>query len=95
MNRLKRILALAGALLLACMYIATLVFALMDSPLASGLFRASVAATILVPVLLYGYILSPACWAAVMTTTIPQTARTTDGPAVNDQTQISSASFRA
>lgn len=57
MNRLKRILALAGALLLACMYIATLVFALMDSPLASGLFRASVAATILVPVLLYGYIL--------------------------------------
>ena len=57
MNRLKRILALAGALLLACMYIATLVFALMDSPSASGLFRASVAATILVPVLLYGYIL--------------------------------------
>ena len=29
----------------------------MDSPSASGLFRASVAATILVPVLLYGYIL--------------------------------------
>ena len=57
MNRLKRIFALAGALLLACMYIATLVFALMDSPSASGLFRASVAATILVPVLLYGYIL--------------------------------------
>ena len=58
MNRLKRILALAGALLLACMYIATLVFALIDSPAASGFFRASVAATILVPVLLYGYILA-------------------------------------
>lgn len=57
MNRLKRILALTGAVLLACMYIATLVFALIDSPAASGLFRASVAATILVPVLLYGYIL--------------------------------------
>ena len=57
MNRLKRIFALAGALLLACMYIATLVFALMDSSAASGFFRASVAATILVPVLLYGYIL--------------------------------------
>ena len=57
MNRLKRIFALAGALLLACMYIATLVFALMDSPSASGLFQASVAAKILVPVLLYGYIL--------------------------------------
>ena len=58
MNRLKRIFALAGALLLACMYIATLVFALIDSPAASGFFRASVAATILVPVLLYGYILA-------------------------------------
>ena len=57
MNRLKRIFALAGAVLLACMYIATLVFALIDSPAASGLFRASVAATILIPVLLYGYIL--------------------------------------
>ena len=57
MNRLKRILALAGALLLACMYIATLVFALMDSSAASGFFRASVAATVLVPGLLYGYIL--------------------------------------
>ena len=58
MNRLKRIFALAGALLLACMYIATLVFALIDPPAASGFFRASVAATILVPVLLYGYILA-------------------------------------
>lgn len=57
MNKIKRILALAGAVFLACIYIATLVFALIDSPAASGFFRASVAATILVPVLLYGYIL--------------------------------------
>ncbi len=56
MNRLKRILALAGAVLLAAMYGATLVFALIDSPAAAGLFRAAVAATILIPVLLYAYI---------------------------------------
>lgn len=58
MNRLKRILALAGALLLICIYAATLVFALIDSPSADGLFKASVAATILVPVLLYAYIMT-------------------------------------
>nr|WP_294490451.1 hypothetical protein [uncultured Mediterraneibacter sp.] len=57
MNKLKRILALSGALLLACMYLATLVFALIDSPAATGFFRASIAATILIPVLLYAYIL--------------------------------------
>ncbi len=58
MNRLKRILALSGAVLLVCMYAAALVFALIDSPAAAGLFRASIAATILVPVLLYAYILA-------------------------------------
>lgn len=57
MNKMKRILALTGAVFLVCIYIATLIFALIDSPAASGLFLASVAATILVPVLLYGYIL--------------------------------------
>lgn len=57
MKRLKRILAMAGAVLLVCMYAATLVFALINSPAAAGLLRAAVAATILVPVLLYAYIL--------------------------------------
>lgn len=57
MKKTKRILALAGAVLLVCMYICTLVFALIDSPAATGFFRASVAATILIPVLLYAYIL--------------------------------------
>ena len=57
MEKIKRILALAGALLLASLYICTLIFALMDSPAASRLLTASVAATILVPVLLYAYIL--------------------------------------
>ena len=57
MKKLKQILALIGVVLLVCMYAATLIFALIDSPAASGLFRASVAATILVPVLLYAFIL--------------------------------------
>lgn len=57
MKNLKRILAGAGALLLLCMYLATLVFALMDSPNAVGLLKASIACTIIVPVFLYAYIL--------------------------------------
>ena len=57
MKKLKRILALIGVILLAALYVSTLVFALMDSPAAGGMFRASVAATILVPVLLYAYIM--------------------------------------
>ena len=57
MKKLKSILALIGDILLAALYVSTLVFALMDSPAAGGMFRASVAATILVPVLLYAYIM--------------------------------------
>ena len=57
MKKIKQILALIGVVLLVCMYAATLIFALIDSPAASGLFKASVAATILVPVLLYAFIL--------------------------------------
>lgn len=57
MKKAKRILALTGAVLLVCMYACTLIFALMGSPASAGLFRASVAATILIPVLLYAYIL--------------------------------------
>ena len=57
MKKAKRILALIGAILLVCMYACTLIFALTGSPASTGLFRASVAATILIPVLLYAYIL--------------------------------------
>ena len=57
MKKVKRVLALIGAILLVCMYMCTLIFSLIDSPAAAGLFKASVAATILVPVLLYAYIL--------------------------------------
>lgn len=57
MKKTRRILALTGAALLLCMYACTLIFALIDSPAAFGLFQASIAATILIPVLLYGYLL--------------------------------------
>ncbi|WP_346663838.1 hypothetical protein [uncultured Merdimonas sp.] len=57
MKKTKRILALAGAVLLILLYLCTLVFALIDHPAARDLLRASVACTILIPVLLYGYLL--------------------------------------
>lgn len=57
MKRTKRILALAGAVFLAGLYIMTLVFAIIKSDLAQSLFRASFACTFLIPVLLYAYML--------------------------------------
>lgn len=50
-----RILALIGVVLLAALYITTLVLALSDRPNAPNLLTASVAATILIPVLIYTY----------------------------------------
>ncbi len=57
MKRTKRILAGIGALMLFGMYLCTLIFALIGSPAAINLLKASVACTILLPVLLYSYIL--------------------------------------
>lgn len=57
MKKGKRILAFLGVLLLVALYISTLVFAIIDSPKSMGFFKASVAATILLPVLLYAYTL--------------------------------------
>lgn len=54
---LKRIIALAGAVLMALMYISTLYFALTDNTATMGLFKASVACTIFVPVVLYAFVL--------------------------------------
>ncbi len=57
MQKAKRIFALTGALLLAAMYVCTLIFALIGSEKAMVLFKASVACTIIIPVLLYGILL--------------------------------------
>ncbi len=56
MKKTKRILALAGALLLIALYASTLIFSLMDSPAASRLLAAYVSSTLLKQVSLYGYI---------------------------------------
>ncbi len=55
-EKLKRIFALLGAALLAGMYGATLIFALLDSPWAKDCLKASVAMALVIPVLLYAYI---------------------------------------
>lgn len=57
MKKTKRILALIGAILLFFMYASTLVFALIGSKDAIQWLKVSIACTIIVPVMLYGYIL--------------------------------------
>ncbi len=57
MKKGKQILALAGVIILVLMYVSTLIFALLDSPLSADFFKASLACTIILPVLLYGFAL--------------------------------------
>lgn len=57
MQKLKRILALAGAILLAGMYIITLILGLTASPNTKGMLMASIACTVIIPCLLYGFML--------------------------------------
>lgn len=56
-SKTKRILAAIGAFLLFAMYAGTLVFALIDHPAAQDLLKASIACTVILPVLLYAYTL--------------------------------------
>lgn len=57
MKKSKRIMALIGAILLVLLYVSTLIFAFIDSVVSQKLLMAAIAATILLPVLLYIYIL--------------------------------------
>lgn len=50
MKNVKRIMAIVGIVLLVLMYVMTLVFAIFDSSASHGMFWASVACTIIVPV---------------------------------------------
>jgi len=54
-NKIKRIIALIGAVVLALLYIMTLVFAITDNPNTMSFFKASVTLTIFIPVLIYAY----------------------------------------
>ncbi len=57
MQKLRRILALLGVIILVGMYLVTLVFALSANPNANNLLMASIVCTVIVPCLLYGMIL--------------------------------------
>lgn len=56
-HKIKRFLAALGAFLLFAMYALTLVFALIDHSATKGLLKASIACTIILPVLLYAFTL--------------------------------------
>lgn len=51
----KRPLAIAGVVVILLLYVSTIVFALIDSPLAQSLLMASLFCTVVVPAVLYGY----------------------------------------
>ncbi len=53
MEKFKRIAALIGIILLLGLYVGTFIFSLMDSEYAQMMFRACIAGTILIPVILY------------------------------------------
>ena len=54
--KLKRILAIVGIVILAGMYLLSLVFAIIDHPLKSSLMSASLYCTVVIPVLLYVFL---------------------------------------
>ncbi|MDD7025012.1 MAG: hypothetical protein PUI37_09155 [Oscillospiraceae bacterium] len=56
MKNMKRILAMAGVIILAGMYALTLIFALSDSSDAQRWLFASLGATVVIPTLIYIYI---------------------------------------
>ncbi len=53
MQKIRRIAALIGAVLLVGMYVITLVFALMSSPAAQNMLMASIICTVVIPVMIY------------------------------------------
>lgn len=52
---LKRILAFLGIFLMLSLYGSVIVFSLLDHPIAKDMLMLSVAATVVIPILLYGY----------------------------------------
>ncbi|MCI8596847.1 MAG: hypothetical protein HFJ10_00145 [Lachnospiraceae bacterium] len=56
-QKLKRIFALAGAILLACLYLVTLVLAFVDPTASKDWLKASLVCTVVIPCFLYAYIL--------------------------------------
>ncbi len=57
MAKLKKIFAIAGVVLLLGMYLLTFISAILATPNTHSLFLGSLAATIIVPIFLYAYML--------------------------------------
>ena len=55
MKKAKRILALVGVVLILALYASTMFFAITDNSDTMSMFKASVVATILIPVLIWAY----------------------------------------
>ena len=57
LDKMKRILALAGAVLLAGLYLITLILAFADPTASKDWLKASVVCTVVIPIFLYSYLL--------------------------------------
>lgn len=57
MQKVKRVLAVIGVVILVALYVTTLVSAILATPATKDFFMASLIATIMIPILLYVYLL--------------------------------------
>lgn len=57
LDKMKRILALAGAVLLAGLYLITLILAFADPTASKDWLKASAVCTVVIPIFLYAYLL--------------------------------------
>lgn len=57
MEKLKRVVAWIGIIVLVMLYVVTIISAIFVTPATQGFFKASLLATIMVPILLYVYLL--------------------------------------
>ncbi len=57
MEKTKRILAILGVVAIVALYGVTFVSALLATPATQGLFKASLLATLVIPILIYAYVL--------------------------------------
>lgn len=55
-SNVKRIGAIIGIILIASMYAVSLIFALFSSPAAPGLFLTAIFSTVIIPIMIYGFI---------------------------------------
>ncbi len=54
---MKRIFAIVGVIILLALYLVSFISAIFNKPYASGLFMASIFCTIVIPILMYGFLI--------------------------------------